>query len=205
MKALVLLNGEPPSSELLIEKAANSEFIVCADGAAEWAYPIVKIDALVGDMDSMDSNHPIFGSCKEIVRLPCEKDETDAQVAVLLCAQRGADEICILGALGKRLDHALGNVQLLVLLHKMNINAVIEDDVNAVFCVNGTKHFFGKRGDLLSIIPLGENVRATTKNLKYPLNSYNLQLEKPLGISNVFLSENAQVETEGYSIIVLPK
>ncbi len=42
----------------------------------------------------------------------------------------GADEIVLLGGFGKRADHSLANIHLLVRLHRKNVKAYIVDDIN---------------------------------------------------------------------------
>ncbi|HYK08073.1 MAG TPA: thiamine diphosphokinase, partial [Candidatus Eisenbacteria bacterium] len=52
----------------------------------------------------------------------------------------------------------------------------------------------GKKGDLLSLIPLSPEVTGiTTKNLYYPLRNETLYFGLPRGISNVFTEDSAEV------------
>ena len=205
MKALVLLNGEPPSKELLDEQLAGAELVVCADGAACWAYPDIKIDVLIGDMDSIgDRLKDAARSIRKIVTLQCEKDETDAQAAIQVCLEAGADEIVLLGALGKRFDHALGNLQLLRMIEQKGVDARIEDGGMTVFALLGRKELSGWPGRLISLIPLGESIHVCTSGLKYPLCDEWLDPALPRGVSNEFLGEEATVVvTGGYCALTL--
>lgn len=207
LKAAILCNGTPPSYELLKKELTGVELVVCADGSAKWALLSgVKIDVLVGDMDSLDNEtlKRVAQSGCEIVRLNQEKDETDTQVAVDLAIARGADELVLLGATGTRLDHTLGNVQLLVHCCKRNIQARIVDEHNVLFVTHSKAEFSGEKGQILSIIPLGEHIETTTTGLYYPLKNHMLDLGQPLGVSNVFTGNSAGVEVSGgYAAVIL--
>lgn len=69
---------------------------------------------IVGDFDS----HPNPGLDVETIVLPCEKDDTDTVFAVKEALKRGFDDFLLLGVVGGRLDHTLGNVSILLMLHR---------------------------------------------------------------------------------------
>jgi len=45
--------------------------------------------------------------------VPARKDQTDLELAVELALEKGARSITLVGGWGSRIDHALGNVELL--------------------------------------------------------------------------------------------
>lgn len=210
MRALILCNGTPPSSELLKKCSAPSEvdLIVCCDGAANYAQSYgLRPDALIGDFDSLGSHraHQLveLWNC-DIVELPVKKDVTDAHYATEYAIERGAKELCFLGALGGRFDQALSNVFLLVLCSRLGARGVILDEQNEMRICCTSIFCQGRVGDTLSLIPLGINVRIRcTDGLEYPLYDAYLPLSGTLGVSNVFVKEEAYIEVaDGWVLIV---
>jgi len=193
MKAVVVCAGERCSDRLLFAQCRDADLLVCADGGLDWALEKgLKPDVVVADGDSMRSALP--EGC-EFVSLPQRKDETDAEVAAKLAVNRGCRRVVILGGTGRRLDHTLGNIQLLVGLKMLGAEGELLDDCNAVTVTREKACLWGKPGELVSLIPLGEdvNVRAT-KGLLYPLADSDLLLHEPRGVSNEFTGEAAEID-----------
>ena len=199
MRALILSNGQEPGNELLLKEAAKSDIIICADGAAKWADEKgIKIDCIVGDFDSIHINLAQEIATKhdaQILKLPQIKDMTDTKVCIEIAKEKGADEISLLGALGKRIDHSIANIELLVYCRRIGMHGKIIDEACEidVSCVD--LEFEGKKGDIVSLFPYGVNVKVKkTHNLAYPLENHNLQLGQALGVSNVLTEDYAKVE-----------
>ena len=98
-------------------KDQNFDMIIAVDSGLKGALDLgLSVDAAVGDFDSADPVTLAEGhEHREIhweVHRP-EKDETDTELAVTTAVRAGCRELVILGALGGRFDHALGNVHLL--------------------------------------------------------------------------------------------
>lgn len=202
MKAVVLCAGERCGDELLRSQCGDADLLICADGGLDWALEKGLVpDVVVADGDSMQRAVP--EGCA-FYPLPRMKDETDAEVSAKLAAARGCDCVVLLGGTGKRLDHTLGNIQLLVGLKKMGVEGVLMDDHCVVTVTCDKALLSGKRGDLVSLIPLGEavHVRATS-GLLYPLYDSHLALHEPRGVSNEFTEETATVElSSGWVAVV---
>ena len=206
MKGVVLCNGTAPSEELLKRELSDAEFVVCADGAAEYAVRYgVKADLFVGDLDSLKKKELAQQLGCETVLLPEDKDMTDGEIAARLAAERGCDRIVLLGATGGRLDHFLGNIQVLIALRQLGVLGCIADEQNRIYVTCTRMEFDGKLGDFLSLIPIGVNVRIrATGGLLYPLIQHELPLATALGISNRFSCEHASVEVaDGWVVVVL--
>ena len=69
-------------------------------------------DLIVGDFDSY--SNPEMET--ETIVLPCEKDDTDTVFAVKEAIRRGFEDFLLIGVVGERLDHTLGNVSILLML-----------------------------------------------------------------------------------------
>jgi thiamine pyrophosphokinase len=130
----------------------------------------------------------------EIRRFPPAKDETDLELALLAAASLGYGEIVVVAALGKRLDHTLGNLSLLLLPELAGLKVSFEDSGEEVFLITRSAEISGLPGDTISLLPLwGEVTGVSTEDLAYPLRAETLFPERTRGISNVMTSRRAGV------------
>ncbi len=111
----------------------------------------------------------------------------------------------MLGCGGKRLDHTLGNMQVLAFLREAGYFAVMADDYCTTRLVKDERtEIAGAPGTEFSLIPTGENVLVRVlSGVKYPLKDYRLVQTRPLGISNVLLGERAVLDVEGCVAVVV--
>ena len=118
--ALVFANGVLTAEPLLSETlaAAARATIIAADGGARLARHCgLRVDVLIGDMDSIDAGELelLRASGAQVLRHPADKDETDLELALKWAAARAYRRLRVFGAFGNRLDQTLANVQLLAL------------------------------------------------------------------------------------------
>lgn len=89
---------------------APGDYVIAADRGYDslMAYGVTP-DLVVGDFDSLGymPQHP------NVTRLPAEKDDTDMVFALRRGLDMGYRRFVLLGGLGGRLEHTLGNLQLL--------------------------------------------------------------------------------------------
>ena len=104
VKAFVYIGGgiDPAG---LDEYPAKGDLCIAADSGWRNARRLgVRVDLLVGDMDSLGTEASsamaeVKAMGGEVMQVPAEKDETDTQLAVHEAVRRGADEIVIVGGL----------------------------------------------------------------------------------------------------------
>ncbi len=198
MNALIVLGGDAPDRALLQSCARQADLLIAADRGLE-AFDAAGIepDLLIGDMDSVDTAIlRRYEGRVEQNRLNCEKDDTDGEAALHLAARRGAQRVTFLGALGGRLDHALANLMLLNRAHNLGVFAEILDEKVRIWRVDGHAVLCGAKGDTVSLLPMGEARGVTLKGFHYPLERGTLACDRTLGISNVVLSDSAEVTLE---------
>jgi len=212
MKIAVLANGAWDlewGSQVLKEVG----FLICADGGANHAALSGRLpDQLIGDLDSITPE--ILNQCKNagcvIQQFPCEKDETDLELA-LLCAEKQAGlvnerDIWLYGATGKRIDHFMGNIALMLAYARKGTRIRLVDPEHESWILQGRESIRRSHGQELSLIALSERAVVTTEGLYYPLDQGVLFQDSPRGISNVFLGEEAVIEVHsGWVLVVLPK
>ena len=106
--------------------------VFCDSGLKHMEALGVKPALIVGDFDSHCNPHLDV----ETIVLPCEKDDTDTVFAVKTMVQRGYDDFLLIGVIGARLDHTLGNVSILLYLDSLGKKAEIVDDYSEMQIVS---------------------------------------------------------------------
>jgi thiamine pyrophosphokinase len=140
-----------------------------------------------------------------IRRLPVDKDETDAELALLAAVEAGARRVTIVGALGGgRFDHALANVWLLADPRLGDRDVRLVDAAVRVRLVGpGPTDLGGRVGDLVSLLPFGGDAAGVvTRGLRYALRGEDLESGPSRGLSNVREAADARV-TVGAGRILL--
>ncbi len=204
---VIVANGEFHHTDRLGRLLAGADVIIAADGGANWLATLGWVpDVLVGDLDSVQPrvlDAVKNGRCR-IVRHATHKDETDTELALLEATAMGAERITLLGALGGRIDHALGNVMLLTMDCLAPIKARIYDGTSYLSIVRDCEEVRGRVGDTVSLIPLrGDALGVVAQGLEYPLRDETLAFGPARGISNVLSEPTARVTLrEGLLLIV---
>ena len=181
-------------------------FVLCDGGLAHADGLDIKPDLVVGDFDSCDAGvlAKWQDSC-EIVQLPREKDDTDTLFAVKLALEKGFDDFLLLGAMGGRFDHALGNVSILLYLQGLGKKALLVDDYSVMQIAGSEPLLIEDSCSYFSVLTVAGDVSGVNiKNAKYPLENASLSSDFQLGISNEVLpGKVAQVSVEHGRVLVV--
>ena len=161
---------------------------------------------LVGDFDSILEQDFNFYKDKgvEIRRFPREKDITDGEIAVDVAIEKGCRSMIIIGAIGVRFDHTMGNIMMLKKMLDIGIDVKIVDEHNEVMLAD--KFISVKRSPRakLSLAPFSDVVEGiTTKGLYYPLSDATFRLHEDIGTSNEFVAETAEVTVKKGLLLVM--
>jgi len=181
--------------------------VVAADAGAELAFELgVVVDVVVGDFDSISSHalEALGRAGARIERHAREKGATDLALALDAALAFGPRRILLVGAMGGRLDHLLGELLLL----GADAYAGVELDAllgaAAVHVVRGERSLVGTPGELVSLFALhGPAVGVVTEVLVYPLRGETLPAGSSRGISNVFAAEEARISLERGVLLAL--
>lgn len=167
----------------------------------------IKPDLIVGDFDSLSAG--ILDSYKEnteIREFVPEKDATDMEIGIRAALDMGADSISILGGTGTRIDHLLGNVQVLMLPLKKGADACIMDANNRIRLIDREKNIRKSKlfGTYVSFFPLTTQVTGLNlTGFKYPLHNHTLTSDNSLGVSNEAVEDEVLIQLkEGVLIMV---
>ncbi len=185
----------------------SDDFFIFCDGGLIHADGLgLKPDLIVGDFDSCNSEDLARwkDSC-ETVRLPREKDDTDTLFAVKLALERGYSDFLLLGAMGGRFDHALGNISILLYLDGLGKKVLLVDDYSQMQIVGKEPFFIKDNCSYFSVLTVAGDVSGVTiKNAKYPLKNAKLSADFQLGISNEVLpGKVAEVSVEQGRVLVI--
>ena len=151
-----------------------------------------------GDFDSITEEERRFIDEKlDINPVESEKDDTDLEIALLDLTGRGYTSIDVYGATGGRLDHLLGNTQMLLHEKLADVKIRIIDAHNVVELLAHGRHEVSKDKKMkyVSFLPMYDGTVLTLEQFKYPLMGTKLSLGSTLTISNEFTGERGSVET----------
>ena len=144
-------------------------------------------DLIVGDFDSY--SNPEFDT--ETIVLPCEKDDTDTVFAVKEALRRGFEDFLLIGVVGERLDHTLGNVSILLMLDSAGKKGIIIDDYSEMEIVSDRCEKPCIIDDSYAYFSLlnisGKASGVTIRGAKYPLEDAEITCEYQYGVSNEVL------------------
>ncbi|WP_028243555.1 thiamine diphosphokinase [Pseudobutyrivibrio ruminis] len=186
-------------------------FIACDSGFESCLSLGVNPDIVVGDFDSIsdDAYKKIEDTGAEVIKLNPIKDDTDTEFALCLAIKRtkNTDEIYILGGTGARIDHTLGNINLLGLGLKHDRDVILVDERNYILMLapgwtleleKGNQ--FGKYISVFPYAGIADGV--TMKGFKYPLHRATLEGFNTLTVSNEIVDDFATIHVaEGYLIV----
>ena len=168
--AVIIGGGEYPTAEQPLQAIRNARYIVCCDGAADEFIAKGGIpDAIVGDGDSIsDGNKEKFSHILHIVG---EQESNDQTKAVRFCLAQGKKRIAIVGATGKREDHTIGNISLLVEYARAGAEVYSFTDYGVFMACNGTTTHKCRKGQQVSIFSITANDMSSS-GLLYPIYDF---------------------------------
>lgn len=183
------------------------DLVIAADGGFDYLESIgLRADYVLGDFDSAVS----YDLPSDCIRYPREKDDTDLMLAAKLGLEKGYTEFRIYGGLGGRLDHTLGNIQLLTFLSRSNAMGTLVGNDYSLRVVTDSSISFGKdlpeneAGTICSIFSLSDvSVNVTIQGFQYEVEGITLTNSFPLGISNEFTGKKAYVSVQKGTLAVL--
>ena len=190
--------------DALAEPICVEDFVIAADGGYRHCESLnITPDLILGDFDSLGhipENATVF---------PVEKDDTDAMLAVREGLHRGFKRFFLYGALeGPRVDHTVANLQTLLFLSDHGAQGYLIGKTQIATAVkNSAISFPAAKEGVVSVFCMGAEAKGVTiKGLKYPLEKGSLTAAFPLGVSNHFIGEEAEISVaDGTLLIIFPR
>lgn len=175
--------------------------IICADGGYIAAQKLgIKPSVFIGDYDS-----GIQPADRTVIKLPTEKDMTDSEAAVDLAISKGYDEITVLGGLGGRFDHTMGNIGIIAKYADSPYKVTLVDGNNKVYMLCPGNHRIKKSNyKYLGLISYGCSCYGLNiSGVKYPLLNCNLKNNTTLGVSNEILDSEARLSFKKGRLLII--
>ena len=178
------------------------DYVGVESGAVALLDKSIPIKFAIGDFDSIseEDKKRLEEACEDFIELPREKDCTDSEAAIKECVKRGYNSIFILGALGKRVDHEIVNLRL-VMDYPQDI--VLYNENSRVIALPEGEYMIEK--DEYTYISFFAKDKATIslEGFKYPLEHTTITSDDIYTISNEIVEERGKVVIEEGIVLVI--
>jgi thiamine pyrophosphokinase len=211
--ALILLAGSLCDEASAPAVASGAKLILCADSGVEHARKLgLLVDAIVGDLDSISPETLRFfeqqkNPACEIIQVP-DQGHNDFEKVLTYLSERWSGAVRILGITGGRTDHTLSNFSVM-LRYSDTFSNLEAFDGKFIHCFLTSKR--NRRsiecpiGTTISLMPFGEAIGVTTKNLQYPLLHETLRLGEREGLSNISTASPVSISIESGALLISVK
>ncbi len=180
--AVIIGNGEFPKKEYPLYVLDHADWIVCCDGALRQYLRYAKSkgqafrrpDAIVGDMDSLSA--ALRREYAGLIVSEAEDQDTNDQSKAfnyVMDHLKGVSEIVFLAATGKREDHTIGNVSLMMEycrerdLDALGVHLQMISDYSIIFPVTDSIDLDCGIGRRVSIFSPDNSLQICSKGLQW--------------------------------------
>ena len=186
----VILNGQMPTDDTIIDQITNSDYIIAVDGSANKLFDLEIIpDVIIGDLDSLQN---IKNKDIELVET-LDQNKTDFRKTLEWCIEKNILNISIFGISGESEDHFLGNYYTLSDFGE-KISWKAFTDFSVISPCMGNKKFESFKGQKVSLFCLKGSSTVNSENLEYPLQSYHLKPSDD-AVRNLSLEDHFTIES----------
>lgn len=195
-RAVIVANGEYPTSAQALDVLHAAHYVVCCDGGADAYIERGGVpDAIVGDGDSLsEENRTRYAS---IIHYSADQQTNDQTKAVEHLLDMGYTDIAIVAATGKREDHTIGNIALLAEYMQKGVAVKMYTDYGVFVPCRGSHTFASHSGQAVSIFNISaKGLRST--GLEYPIYDFTAWWQ---GTLNRSLGTEFTIEAEGDYIL----
>jgi thiamine pyrophosphokinase len=166
---VILANGEFPTHHVPLALLESAPHIVACDGAISH---LTGYDSLYHDAVAVGDGDSIRDSLRDRLIQVDEQEDNDLTKATRYCLGQGWRRICYLGATGKREDHTLGNISLLVRYYlEMGVEPYMVTDFGWFSVAKGDSAFESFPGQQVSIFNVNCK-RLVSEGLKWQSYPY---------------------------------
>lgn len=197
---LLVAGGKQPDNILLNELAQN-RIVYCADKGISYCRQAgIVPDYLFGDNDSALADDWLWAQANnvQIQQYPTDKNQTDLQITLVhILQQKNCRNLIVTGIWGGRFDHAYSAVLTLATYSKLLNCPIILIDQDEAMLVVEQKHTvtvdFLITPQVISLLPLEEQVQVTLQGTKWELTNALLTQDDPYAISNTLKDNSSTI------------
>lgn len=168
---VILAAGDFPRAEAPLKALHEADVRICCDSAAEALVEAGLVpDRIVGDLDSLS---PAFRTrYAGIITHIAEQDDNDLTKAFHLALALDPSRITIVGATGRREDHTLGNISLLLdYAREAACPVEMRTDFGRFTAIFDTATLPAVPGQQVSIFAFDNSLKIASAGLKYPTDA----------------------------------
>ncbi len=201
MTGIVVTGGEAPEFKYIESIFKDSFYLIAADSGLDFCLENkLKPDYIIGDMDSLkNQDHLRFFKEEIIERHSEEKDYTDTELALHHVYGKECSPVILIGGGGGRADHFLAVYSLF--FRKKRPDYWITH--NSFFSlIHRSISIHANVGDQISLFPLSEECRMTSRGLYWPLDELCWQFGDT-GISNRAIEKTVEIHMKKGSLIMV--
>lgn len=169
---VILCAGDYPSHPRSLSVLRSAKRVVCCDGAAAAfiEHEGKRPWSIVGDGDSLSATLKV--QCADILHSVEEQESNDQTKATRFLMKKGYRKIAYVGATGKREDHTLGNISLLMEYLSWGLDVRMYTDYGCfVPCHNVFKMRLSV-GTQISIFNFGA-IQLQSTGLRWPVRDFS--------------------------------
>ena len=191
--AVIIANGAFPTHAVPLNILHHAAHLIACDGAIT---PLLLEGlgeaVIIGDGDSVPVEYR-----DRLIQID-EQDDNDLTKATRYCVERGWKRIAYLGCTGKREDHTLGNISLLMRYYRdMHVEGILYTDYGFFTPAYGHRTFLSMKGQQVSLINFGSH-QLTSTGLRW--DAYNFS-EWWRGTLNESLGDSFSLQSDGYYLV----
>ncbi|MEN8165066.1 MAG: thiamine diphosphokinase [Acidobacteriota bacterium] len=200
--AILVLNGDLEWTEDLARLAREAPLLLAADGGANALGRLgVRPDTVVGDLDSIEADTRNWIGEEQMLHRP-DQHKTDFEKALEFAfEQSSVDRLTVLGALGGRLDHTVGNLGVLA-REARGPALVLVTEKEWVLATASPVDLEANPGETWSFWTFDPEVRITLEGVRWPVDNVPLTLGGRPSISNEATGTHVRVVPTGGPVVV---
>lgn len=190
----LVANGDISDYSIIKPLIAKHSKVIAVDGGLIHCHNMgIMPDLIIGDFDSTPKELLEHYSHIPQEKFPRDKDHSDLELAISAADPSTAKSVVLFGSLGKRMDHALYNIQLMC---RYPSKISIQTEVEKMVAVEGSKKIQTREGQTVSLIPVTTGaVTVTTKGLKWELTGTTLSYQW-MSLSNIALGDTIDIHVD---------
>lgn len=202
---LILLSYmECVTPEMAQDLAETADYIIAADGGQNRAREFgLQPDCVIGDFDSTTLNEDF--DCLYIT-YPAEKDLTDTEAALTHALEKGCRNVILLGGMGGRLDHTMGNIGLLDKYYSSFDHMEFIDGKNRMELLRDSDRTLKRdvRYKYFGLVSLNAEASGIDiRGAKYELTGASLERASTLGVSNEFSEDTVTIRVQDGTLLIV--